>query len=558
MHFLCLHGRGTNNKIFEAQTSDIHAELQKYASGDSEYFEYFQPTSTQSLIHVVDQLESYIADEGPFDGVVAFSQGATVVATLIARYSEGDNGLKRSELPFKCALFFSALQGLHYEPLLRGEVKLLESTPDSEVIQIPTAHIWGQNDLAWSKGSEELSRSLGRIVTHYDAFYDNQETTRSGIQATFAGEEASGLDEAFAVEQKVETENITEIMSEPVYMSGWKLHVLTFALCLGLFIVQMESSIVSTSIISITNELQGFEKSSWLPQRFQTVNGDSNMAAGIRLIAFGLLAPAGSVLSAAIIGKTKIPPIYHILLGSILEVIGTTGLSRIPVTFAIAPSQYGWQVVTGLGVGFCNAPLMLLVNNATTKRDQAVGTAAITQFRVLGGILGLAIVISVMNRVIRSELLQVLPVETVDQLLQTTEIIQQLSESSQATVRAIFGKGYNGQMKILIGFAAAQLPSTALMWTKKPDDGRKEVTSEATIRPPNPLSRDLAYQRRLTYKGEASAIERDKGDKSRHTEIEGNEEADSLAKRGTKSSSISIKTSFVLFRLLIRQIGTLE
>jgi hypothetical protein len=107
-----------------------------------------------------------------------------------------------------------------------------------------------------------------------------------------------------------------------------------------------------------------------LPQRFQTVNGDSAMAAGVRLIAFGLLAPAGSALSAAIIGKTNIPPIYHILLGSTLEVVGTVGLSRTPLTFAIAPSQYAWQVVTGLGVGFCNAPLILLVNSATNKRDQ--------------------------------------------------------------------------------------------------------------------------------------------------------------------------------------------
>jgi hypothetical protein len=100
--------------------------------------------------------------------------------------------------------------------------------------------------------------------------------------------------------------------------------------------------------------------------------------------------------------------------------------------------------------------------------SKAVGTAAITQFRVLGGILGLAIVISVGNRVIRSELLQVLPVETVDQLLQTTGIIQQLPASTQAAVRLIFGKGYSLEMKILIGFAAAQLPCTALMWKKEP------------------------------------------------------------------------------------------
>jgi hypothetical protein len=29
---------------------------------------------------------------------------------------------------------------------------------DGELIQIPTAHIWGQSDSLWSKGSEALSR----------------------------------------------------------------------------------------------------------------------------------------------------------------------------------------------------------------------------------------------------------------------------------------------------------------------------------------------------------------------------------------------------------------
>ncbi|RDL32028.1 uncharacterized protein BP5553_09430 [Venustampulla echinocandica] len=223
-----------------------------------------------------------------------------------------------------------------------------------------------------------------------------------------------------------------------------------------------------------------------LPQRFQTVNGNSALIAGVRLISFGLLAPASSAISATIIGKTTIPPIWHILLGSFLEIVGTVGLSKTPTTYAIAPQQYVFQVITGVGVGFCNAALMLLVPNVVEKRDLgeypnadesrkhftdlgiAVGTAAITQFRVLGGIMGLAIVISVMNRAIQSDLLDILPVQTVDTLLQTTEIIHRLPPSVQESVRLIFARGYNLQMTIMIGFAAAQVPSTMLMWTRKP------------------------------------------------------------------------------------------
>jgi len=53
-------------------------------------------------------------------------------------------------------------------------------------------------------------------------------------------------------------------------------------------------------------------------------------------------------------------------------------------------------------------------------------------------------------------------------LLQTTDIISKLPEAAQSQVREGFGRWYNFQMKIMIGMAAAQLPSTLLMWTKKP------------------------------------------------------------------------------------------
>ncbi|KAF2181151.1 hypothetical protein K469DRAFT_692381 [Zopfia rhizophila CBS 207.26] len=48
------------------------------------------------------------------------------------------------------------------------------------------------------------------------------------------------------------------------YLKGWKLQVLSFALCLGLFLATLESTIVSTSLLSITNSLHSFQKSSWI------------------------------------------------------------------------------------------------------------------------------------------------------------------------------------------------------------------------------------------------------------------------------------------------------
>ncbi|TVY23362.1 Efflux pump [Lachnellula hyalina] len=205
-----------------------------------------------------------------------------------------------------------------------------------------------------------------------------------------------------------------------------------------------------------------------IPQRFQTVNGDSAFVAGTRLIPFSIMVPMGAVISALIIGKTRIPPIYFLFAGGLLEVAGTAGLCVTPTTWKIWPPQYVFQILAGTGVGFFNGTLTLLVPFIVEKRDLGVGTGAVAQFKVLGGMAILAVVTSVMNRVIRSELERILPTEQVQLLLETTNVIAKFPPEIQEQVRHIFGRGYNLQMKIMIGFGAAQIPSTLLMWTKKP------------------------------------------------------------------------------------------
>lgn len=85
----------------------------------------------------------------------------------------------------------------------------------------------------------------------------------------------------------------------------------------------------------------------------------------------------------------------------------------------------------------------------------------------MGGAIGLAIVTSILNGFVSSRLSAFLPEDQVVALLQTSAVVNSLSPEHQERVRAIFGRGYNIQMRILIGLAAAQLPSSALMWQKK-------------------------------------------------------------------------------------------
>lgn len=68
----------------------------------------------------------------------------------------------------------------------------------------------------------------------------------------------------------------------------------------------------------------------------------------------------------------------------------------------------------------------------------------------------------------RPKLLQLLLPDQVDALLESTSVLGTFSEGTQLAVRSTLGEGYGLQMKVLIGFAVAQLPATLLMWNKKP------------------------------------------------------------------------------------------
>jgi hypothetical protein len=55
-------------------------------------------------------------------------------------------------------------------------------------------------------------------------------------------------------------------------------------------------------------------------------------------------------------------------------------------------------------------------------------------------------------------------------LLEKTETISELAPDTARQVRMLFGEGYNLQIRVLIGFAVAKIPVTALMWTNQRSD----------------------------------------------------------------------------------------
>jgi hypothetical protein len=48
------------------------------------------------------------------------------------------------------------------------------------------------------------------------------------------------------------------------YITGRKLYLINAGLIISMFVVQLDSSIISTSVVDITDQLGGYEESSWL------------------------------------------------------------------------------------------------------------------------------------------------------------------------------------------------------------------------------------------------------------------------------------------------------
>ncbi|KAI0010709.1 putative multidrug resistance protein fnx1 [Xylariaceae sp. FL0662B] len=201
-----------------------------------------------------------------------------------------------------------------------------------------------------------------------------------------------------------------------------------------------------------------------IPQRFQLVYGTSGLQAGVRLIPFTALIPVGSTVASILAGKVKIPPIYIVIAGSCLQILGFALLGTLPPTLDIPPQIYGFEILAGLGCGINFALLFVMIPFVNEKRDHASALGAGCQFRFVGSSMVLAISTSVFNSYARSRLEALLGVSDPDYLI---PVLFTLPQALQEQVRYTLAEGYNRQALALCISAALQIPASLLMWKKK-------------------------------------------------------------------------------------------
>lgn len=142
---------GSCRKVRSFETRDLVAtaetllELTALSNPSAQHYAYYDNKSTPSFITALDNLEAYVEAEGPFDGVLAYSQGAGLVAMLLVRRQY----LHPDKVPlFRCAILFSP--GHVFDPMMyleTGEVRVLEGVPEGKsALSFPVVVIYGEED----------------------------------------------------------------------------------------------------------------------------------------------------------------------------------------------------------------------------------------------------------------------------------------------------------------------------------------------------------------------------------------------------------------------------
>jgi len=128
MRILCLHGRGSNNDIFKMQTAGFRSQLDdfefEFVQGTIEHakegsaiytdmfadtglWEYYDLLDPYNVIETEQELLELIAEDGPYDGVLGYSQGASLAMQAIIRFAVDNPTATADQFPVRFAIFIN-------------------------------------------------------------------------------------------------------------------------------------------------------------------------------------------------------------------------------------------------------------------------------------------------------------------------------------------------------------------------------------------------------------------------------------------------------------------
>lgn len=107
-----------------------------------------------------------------------------------------------------------------------------------------------------------------------------------------------------------------------------------------------------------------------IPQRFQAVNNDSALEAGIRLLPFTVCVSVGTMIGNVLASRLRIPLVFVLFAGAIFQTISAVFMSYLPAT--IGPKNHGFEALLGAGLGFNLGLLIQLTPDLIRGKNQCL------------------------------------------------------------------------------------------------------------------------------------------------------------------------------------------
>ncbi|HJT58144.1 MAG TPA: hypothetical protein VJ761_16690, partial [Ktedonobacteraceae bacterium] len=156
------------------------------------------------------------------------------------------------------------------------------------------------------------------------------------------------------------------------------------------------------------------------------------------------------------------------ILGAIVMTLGVYLMTRMTASTGLAEAAI-YMAVAGIGIGIFFSILTLAVQNSLPRTQLGVGTAAVRYLSQLGSTLGVAIVGTVVNNTIASDIVTRLPASAVRQL---TPAGLKFATNPQVLINPTY---HDTVVKTAEGFAVAQATSHI-----PPGPGHSQAVATAT------------------------------------------------------------------------------
>lgn len=203
-----------------------------------------------------------------------------------------------------------------------------------------------------------------------------------------------------------------------------------------------------------------------LPERFQIVNGDDALTAGVHLLPMLGATSLGSILGGAL-SKKKNNTSRTLVAAACFQIIGLGLLTTFDAPSSPVAPQFAYQSIFGLGVGLTFSSATILTKIQAAGRDHAVAQGVMAQVRVLGGAVGL-VICNVIFNIHLGYIEHEFNAEQLGALHRSPLALTQHGGPEAQLVKDVFANSFQSMVWVMFWVAVASFAASLCTWEMNP------------------------------------------------------------------------------------------